>query len=332
MRTEKINEKIRIGIVGYGNIGKGIELAIEQNPDMVLKGIFTRRNPNNVRSCSSAKILHISDLEKYRDIIDVAILCGGSAMDLPEQGPKISAMFNTIDSYDTHAKIPKYFEAVDKAARKNRKTSIISTGWDPGLFSLLRVIAESALPKGKSYTFWGPGVSQGHSNAIRGVHGVKKAIQYTFPIEKALIKVRNGKNPTFTSREMHRRICYVVPEKDAELEKIQQEITTMPNYFEPYDTEVNFISEQEMIEKHSEMPHGGFVLRSGITGTNHKQLIEFSLKLDSNAEFTANIMIAYARAGYKLNHEGNYGAKTVFDVPPGYLSMKSTKKLITELL
>ena len=241
-------------------------------------------------------------------------------------------MFNTVDSYDTHAKIPEYFSKVDRAARKAEKTSVIATGWDPGLFSLLRVLSESALPVGKSYTFWGPGVSQGHSNAVRGVKGVKNAVQYTIPIEGALSQVRSGENPTLTSREMHLRVCYVIPEENANLKKIRQEIVTMPNYFEPYDVEINFISEKKLTERHSEMPHGGFVLRSGITGVNRKQLMEFSLKLDSNPEFTGNVMVAYARAVYRLNQESHYGAKTVFDIAPSYLSIKSQHELLRELL
>jgi len=327
------DKQIKVGLIGYGNVGKGVELAVEQNPDMVLEGIFTRRDPTIVTTRNpTSNVMHVSELEKQLDRIDVAVLCGGSATDLSEQGPKFASMFNTVDSFDTHAKIPEYFDSVDKAARKAGKTSIISTGWDPGLFSLLRVIEESTLPRGKSYTFWGPGVSQGHSNAIRRIKGVKYGIQYTIPIEDALEKVRLGENPDLTKRQMHQRVCYVVPENGADLKKIKQEIATMPNYFEPYDTEVNFISEKEMIEKHSEMPHGGFVLRSGVTGDNHKQLMELKLELYSNPEFTGSVMVAYARAAFRLNQEGQIGAKTVFDIPPVYLSIRSPEELRRKLL
>ena len=325
-------KKIRIGIVGYGNVGKGVELAVKLNSDMVLGGIFTRREPEALQKYSNAQILHISELENYRNLIDVAVLCGGSATDLPEQGPLFSSMFNTVDSFDTHAEIPNYFDKINETARQAGKTSVIATGWDPGLFSILRVFSESVLPVGKSYTFWGLGVSQGHSNAVRSVKGVKNAVQYTVPIEKAIKQVRNGMTPTLTSREMHRRICYVVPETGAEHERIKNQIVSMPNYFAPYDTEVHFISEKEFVEKHSKMPHGGFVLRSGITGEHNKELIDFSLKLDSNPEFTGNIMIAYARAAFRLNREGEYGAKTVFDIAPRYLSIRPKEELLSKML
>ncbi|MCW4020339.1 MAG: diaminopimelate dehydrogenase [Candidatus Bathyarchaeota archaeon] len=321
-------KQIRIGIVGYGNVGKGVELAVEQNPDMILKGIFTRREPATISAkYSASKVIHVSEIKDQIGQIDVAILCGGSATDLLVQGPKFASMFNTVDSFDTHAKIPEYFDSVDKAARNGGNTCVISTGWDPGLFSLLRVYGESTLPRGKNYTFWGPGVSQGHSNAIKIVRGVKNAIQYTIPIKEALERVRTGENPDLTKRELHRRTCYVVPEDDADLERIEREIVTMPNFFEPYDTEVNFISEKEMVEEHSRMPHGGFVLRSGITGDNNRQLMEFRLTLDSNPEFTGSIITAYARATYRLNQEDQIGAKTVFDVPPAYLSIRSPEEL-----
>ena len=325
------NNQIRIGIIGYGNVGKGVELAVNQNPDLVLAGIFTRRSSTSSVRAPKTKLFHISELDEYCDSIDVAILCGGSATDLPEHGPKFSSMFNTVDSYDTHANMLDYFNKVDEAARSANKTSVIAIGWDPGLFSLMRFLFESTLPIGKSYTFWGPGVSQGHSNAVRGIKGVKNAVQYTIPIEISLKRVRNGENPTLTSREMHKRVCYVVPEDDADLVKIKREIVTMPNYFEPYDTDVYFIPETEFLKKYSEMPHGGFVLRSGTTGEKHKELMEFSVKLDSNPEFTGSIMAAYARAAYRLNREGNYGAKTVLDIAPAYLSIKPKNILLKGL-
>ncbi len=326
-----MDSKIRIGIIGYGNVGKGVELAIGQNPDMQLAAIFTRRNPEKIKSKNS-KIISVSQIKKFSDKIDVAILCGGSATDLPKQGPEFASVFNTVDSYDTHAKIYDYFNAVDKAARKAGKTSIISTGWDPGLFSLLRIIEESALPQGSGYTFWGPGVSQGHSDAIRRIKGVKDARQYTIPIKDTIKKISVGKTPKLKSRQMHLRDCYVVAECGADLKKIEREIKIMPHYFADYDTKVTFISEKEMLSKHSEMPHGGIVIRTGSTGKNHKHLMEFKLKLDSNPEFTANVLLAYARAAYRLNKEGSIGAKTVFDVPIGYLSIKSSDELIKSKL
>lgn len=327
-----MDPKIRICIVGYGNIGKGVELAIEKNPDMTLEAIFTRRNPDNLTTKSpKQKIYHVSEA-KQMDSIDVAILCGGSATDLPEQGPQFASLFNTVDSYDTHAKIPNYFWHVNEAAREAGTTSIISTGWDPGLFSLLRVIEEAALPEGKGYTFWGTGVSQGHSDAIRRIKGVKDARQYTIPIEDAVARVRSGENPDLTTREKHLRDCYVVGEEGADLKKIEFDIKTMPDYFADYDTKVTFISQQEMKDKHSGMPHGGFVLRSGNTSPQHKQLIEFSLKLGSNPEFTGNILVAYARAAYRMNKEGQTGAKTVLDIAPAYLSIRSPEELRKEML
>lgn len=326
---------IRVAIVGYGNLGKGVEMAINQNHDMKLEAVFTRRVPEKINAKnSSVKILHISEIEKFKDEIDVMILCGGSATDLPEQGPKYARMFNTVDSFDTHAKIPEYFNAVDEAAKESKKTSIISVGWDPGLFSMNRMIAEAVLPSGKDYTFWGRGVSQGHSDAIRRIQGVKGAVQYTIPMEEAIQKVRSGENPTLATREKHLRDCYVVLEADADPTRIEQEIKTMPNYFADYETRVTFISEEELKAKHSAMPHGGFVIRSGNTGEDNQSqhIIEFSLKLDSNPEFTASVLVAYARAAYKLNKEGQFGAKTVFDVPLGHLSHKSPAELRKELL
>ena len=330
--TTSSNKQIQIGLVGYGNIGRGVELAIEQNPDMALVGIFTRRNPDDLGKTAQARLLRISELEKYLERIDVVLLCGGSATDLPEQGPHYAGLFNTVDSFDTHAKIPDYFAAMDRAARKAGKTSVISTGWDPGLFSMMRALSMSFLPLGKTYTFWGTGVSQGHSNAVRTIKGVRNAVQYTIPIKDSLKRVRAGLNPDLSTREMHRRVCYVVTEEGADREKIRNEIVTMPNYFAPYDTEVIFISEKKFTSQYSRMPHGGFVLRSGLTGENNKELMEFTLQLDSNPEFTGNIMVAYSRAVYRLNREGQIGAKTVFDIAPSYLSTWPKNELLKQLL
>lgn len=330
-----MNNKIKIGIVGYGNLGRGVESAIQQNPDMQLSAVFTRRNPKNLKvKDSKAKVLQISDAEQYKNDIDVMILCGGSATDLPFQGPEFAAMFNTVDSFDTHAKIPEYFTSVDQAATSNNKVSVISVGWDPGLFSMNRLLAQSVLPEGKDYTFWGRGVSQGHSDAIRRIEGVKGAVQYTIPITSALEKVRGGEAPELTTREKHLRDCYVVAKEGADKAKIENEIKSMPNYFSDYDTKVTFISEEELKTNHSEMPHGGFVIRSGKTGENNKnnQIIEFSLKLDSNPELTGSVLVAYARAIYRLSNEGVTGAKTVFDIPLAYLSPKSAEEIRQQLL
>jgi diaminopimelate dehydrogenase len=328
-----MSNQIRVGIVGYGNLGKGTIAAIKQCPDMELVAIFTRRTPDSLSiNESNVKVLHISDAEKYKDEIDVMILCGGSATDLPDQGPDFARMFNTIDSYDTHAKIPEYFSVVDNAAKESGKTSIISVGWDPGLFSINRLMAEAILPSGENYTFWGKGLSQGHSDAIRRVEGVAAGVQYTVPIDEAIEKVKSGSNPKLTTREKHKRVCYVVAEEGYDQAKIVQDIVTMPNYFADYETEVNFITAEELKENHSKLPHGGFVIRAGKTGQNHKQIIEYSLNLDSNPEFTASVLVAYARAAYRLNKEGQVGAKTVFDVAPGYLSPKSGEDLRRELL
>lgn len=305
-------------------------MAIRQNPDMELEAIFTRRQPGEIQA--SAKTVHISDAESYKGIIDVMILCGGSATDLPEQGPALAALFNTVDSFDTHAKIPEYFDAVDEAARKSGNVSLISTGWDPGLFSLNRLLAQSVLPEGKEYTFWGKGVSQGHSDAIRRVKGVKNGVQYTIPVQQAVDRVRAGENPELSTKEKHLRECFVVVEDGADQAAIEQEIKTMPNYFSDYETTVNFISEEELKANHSTMPHGGMVLRSGRTGQDSTQLIEFGLKLDSNPEFTASVLVAYARAIYKLAQEKQTGARTVFDIPFAYLSPKSPEQLRKELL
>lgn len=325
---------IKIGILGYGNLGKGTELAIKQNPDMELVAIFTRRNPSTLKPVTNVPVINISEIEEWKEKIDVMILCGGSATDLPEQGPKYAEMFNTVDSFDTHAKIPEYYKKVDEGAKKGGKVSIISIGWDPGLFSLNRLLAETVLPQGNTYTFWGKGVSQGHSDAIRRIKGVKNAVQYTIPIDKAIEEVRSGKNPTLTVREKHLRECYVVLEDGADEKLVETEIKTMPNYFSDYDTIVHFISEEELKKNHSTMPHGGFVIRSGNTGKDNlsKQIIEYSLKLDSNPEFTSSVLISYARAAYRLAQNKEIGAKTIFDIPPYMLSAKSKEELLKELL
>lgn len=329
-----MKDKIRVGIIGYGNLGRGVESALKQNSDMELRAVFTRRSPKDiVLKDKNIHAVHIQDIEKYKDEIDVMILCGGSATDLPEQSPTFAKMFNIVDSFDTHAKIPEHFDAVDKASKEGNKVSAISVGWDPGLFSMNRILAQAVLPEGNNYTFWGRGVSQGHSDAIRRIEGVKNAVQYTIPIEEAIEEVRSGSNPNLTVRQKHLRECYVVVEEDADKKAIENEIKTMPNYFADYETKVNFISEEELKLNHSKIPHGGFVIRSGKTGngdTNH--IIEFSLKLDSNPEFTGSVLVAYARAVYRLNKEGQSGAKTVFDIPLSYLSPKSGDELRKELL
>ncbi|MFW6028646.1 MAG: diaminopimelate dehydrogenase [Halanaerobiales bacterium] len=323
-------DKIKIGIVGYGNLGKGVEMSLKQNADMELVSVFTRRDPASVQA--NCKVEHMSKLEEYRDKIDVMLLCGGSATDLPEQGPQLANIFNTVDSFDTHAKIPEYFEKVQTAAKNAGTLSLISTGWDPGLFSLNRVLTESILPEGNEYTFWGKGVSQGHSDAIRRVEGVKDGKQYTVPIQEALDKVRTGDNPEFATREKHLRVCYVVAEEGADLKKIESTIKNMPNYFADYNTEVNFITEEELEREHSGIPHGGFVIRTGKTGEDTKQRIEFSLELGSNPEFTASVLVCYARAIYRLAKEGKTGACTVFDIPFGLLSPKSPEELRRDML
>ena len=330
-----MSKAIRIGILGYGNVGRGVELSILQNPDMKLEAIFTRRSPESVNPVSKdVKVVHIDDAEKYKDSIDVLILCGGSATDLPEQGPLFASHFNCVDSFDTHAKIPQYFENVNKAAKSGGKTAAISIGWDPGLFSMNRMLAGAILPVGKDYTFWGKGVSQGHSDAIRRIKGVKNGIQYTIPVDEAVSRVRNGEDPELTTRDKHLRECFVVAEDGADKALIEKTIKEMPNYFSDYNTIVHFITEDELRQNHSQMPHGGFVIRSGKTGQNNekKHIVEFSLKLDSNPEFTASALVAYARAVAKLNQEGRTGAVTVFDIPIGYLSPKSPEDLRKELL
>ncbi|MGN1314929.1 MAG: diaminopimelate dehydrogenase [Lachnospiraceae bacterium] len=326
---------IRIGILGYGNLGKGVESAILQNSDMELAAVFTRRNPGDLKiQTQGVPVLSIGDLEKMQDKIDVLILCGGSATDLPVQTPEYARLYNVVDSFDTHAKIPEHFENVEKAALAGEKTAIISVGWDPGMFSLNRLYGNVILPEGKDYTFWGKGVSQGHSDAIRRVEGVKDGKQYTIPIEAALEAVRSGNNPELTTREKHLRECFVVAEEGADLEKIESEIKNMPNYFADYDTIVHFISEEELKKNHSTIPHGGFVLRSGVTGMNkeNKHLIEYQLKLDSNPEFTSSVLVAYARAAYRMNKEGQVGCKTVFDIAPAYLSPLPGEELRKNLL
>ncbi len=326
---------IKIGILGYGNLGKGVECAILQNPDMELAAIFTRRNPETLTPrTKDTKVISISEVNNWKDKIDVMILCGGSATDLPEQTPKFAKIFNVIDSFDTHAKIPEHFNNVDRAAKEGNKTAIISVGWDPGMFSLNRIYANAILPDGKDYTFWGKGVSQGHSDAIRRIKGVKDAKQYTIPVESALAKVRGGENPDLTTRQKHTRECFVVLEDGADPAAVEHEIKAMPNYFADYDTTVHFISEEELIKSHSKIPHGGFVLRSGKTGLHNENshIIEYSLKLDSNPEFTSSVLVAYARAAYRLNKEGSIGCKTVFDIAPAYLSPKSGEELRAQML
>ena len=321
---------IKIGIAGYGNLGRGVECAIKQNPDMELAAVFTRRNPESVQILTEGvPVCRIEDAGEWKDRIDVMILCGGSATDLPEQTPAFAKMFNVIDSFDTHAKIPEHYANVDAAAKEGGKVSIISVGWDPGMFSLNRLYANAILPDGKDYTFWGKGVSQGHSDAVRRVEGVKDARQYTIPVESSLEAVREGKNPELTTREKHTRECFVVLEEGADAAKVEEEIKNMPNYFSDYDTTVHFISEEELQKNHSGIPHGGFVLRSGKTGWNgeNSHLIEYSLKLDSNPEFTSCVLAAYARAAYRLSCEGVSGCRTVFDIAPAYLSEKSGDEL-----
>lgn len=325
---------MKIAILGYGNLGKGVECAIKQNDDTELFGVFTRRNPSDVKTLTGANVYKVDDLIKHKDEIDVLIICGGSATDLPVQTPEYAKYFNVIDSFDTHAKIPEHFVNVDNAAKASGKIAMISVGWDPGMFSLNRLFAEAILPNGEDYTFWGKGVSQGHSDAIRRIDGVLDARQYTVPIEAALDSVRCGENPKLSTREKHTRVCYVVAEDGADKAKIEQEIKSMPNYFADYDTTVNFISKEELMRDHSGLPHGGFVIRCGKTGLNSENthVIEYSLKLDSNPEFTASVIVAYARAAYRMNKEGMSGCKTVFDVAPKYLLTKTYDEQRSDLL
>ena len=321
---------IRIGILGYGNLGRGVECAIKHNPDLELVAVFTRRAPETVKILTeTAAVYSVNDAEKMKDKIDVLIICGGSATDLPKQTPEYAKMFNVIDSFDTHARIPEHFDSVDAAAKESGHIGIISVGWDPGMFSLNRLYATAILPQGSNYTFWGRGVSQGHSDAVRRIEGVKDARQYTIPVDSALEAVRAGKNPELTTREKHTRECFVVAEEGADLARIEHEIKTMKNYFDEYDTTVHFITEEELLRDHKGLPHGGFVLRSGKTGWNEENshVIEYSLKLDSNPEFTSSVIVAYARAAYRMSREGQKGCRTVFDIAPAYLSPESAADL-----
>ena len=326
---------IRIGILGYGNLGRGVECAIKHNPDTELVAVFTRRDPETVKILTeTARVYSVKDAEKMKDEIDVLIICGGSATDLPVQTPEYVKYFNVVDSFDTHKRIPEHFANVDKAATETGHVGIISVGWDPGMFSLNRMYANAILTNGNDYTFWGKGVSQGHSDAVRRIKGVKDAKQYTIPVEAALESVRNGENPELTTRQKHTRECFVVAEEGADLARIEEEIKTMPNYFDEYDTTVHFISQEELDRDHSGIPHGGFVIRSGKTGWNgeNSHIIEYSLKLDSNPEFTASVIVAYARAAYRMSQNGESGCKTVFDVAPAMLSARSGEELRAHLL
>ena len=325
---------IRIGIYGYGNLGRGVEYALLQNPDMKAVGVFTRRDPATLKTCSGIPVYAANDVFDMKDQIDVMILCGGSATDLPTQTPMLAQHFNVVDSFDTHAKIPQHLSNVDVAALAAQKTALISVGWDPGMFSLARLYSGAVLSQGKDYTFWGKGVSQGHSDAIRRIEGVVDARQYTIPVASAVEAVRRGENPVLTTAQKHERECFVVAAEGADKARIEKEIVTMPHYFAEYNTTVHFISLEEMREKHSGLPHGGEVIRTGVTGENgkNKHVIEYALRLDSNAEFTSSVLVACARAVYRLNREGVYGCKTMLDVPPVYLSAKPREELIAELL
>lgn len=322
---------IRIGILGYGNLGKGVEKAVNANPDEELVGVFTRRDPSTVKTVSGVKAYKADDLKNMTDDIDVLVICGGSATDLPEMTPEYAKLFNIVDSFDTHARIPEHFAAVDKAAKGSGKVGVISCGWDPGMFSINRLYSHCILPDGKDYTFWGRGVSQGHSDAVRRIKGVKDARQYTVPVEAALKSVRSGENPELTVRQKHTRECFVVAEEGADKARIEKEIKEMPNYFADYDTTVTFISEEEMKRDHSKLPHGGSVIYSGATGDN-KHVIEYSLKLDSNPEFTGSVLAAVARAAVRMNKEGQNGCKTMFDIAPAYLSPLSGEELRAHML
>ncbi len=328
-----MSEKIRIGIAGYGNLGRGVEASIRQNADMELVGVFTRRDPTQVEPAGAdTRVLAWETLEEHTDAVDVMILCGGSKSDLPEQGPALAARFNTVDSFDTHARIPEYFEAVDVAAREGNNTALISTGWDPGVFSINRLYGEAILPVGETHTFWGRGVSQGHSDAVRRIDGVADAVQYTLPAEAAIDQVREGTETSFTTRDKHSRECFVVLEPGADPEAVRDAIVTMPHYFDEYETSVNFVDADDLARDHNSMPHGGFVMRSGTTGDDHRQLIEYGLKLDDNPGFTASVLVAYARAVHRLSRAGDHGAKTVFDIAPGLLSPRSPEDLRADLL
>ena len=327
-----IENKIRVAIAGYGNLGKGIESQISKNPDMELVCIFTRRDPSSLQIKSSVPVVNMNDKDKWKDKIDVVFLCGGSATDLPTQGPEFASMFNTVCSFDTHAKALEYSQNLNKATSAGDTIAMMSIGWDPGLFSHMRLLINSILPNSKVYTFWGEGVSQGHSDAIRRIEGVKDARQYTVPVKEALDKIRNGETPNFTKREMHKRVCYVVAEENADKLKIENEIKNMPNYFDEYDTTVNFISYEELLQNHSKMPHGGTVIGVGKTSSEVKQVVEFSLDLDSNPEFTSSVLIAYGRATYRMWQNGERGCKNFSDVPPKYLSPMDYTDIITKIL
>ena len=327
---------IRVAIAGYGNLGRGTQAAIKQNPDMQLVCVFSRRDPASVTLIDpSVPVYAMDDIEQYKDDIDVLILCGGSKSDLPEQGPVFAGLFNIVDSFDTHAKIPEYFAALDAPAKKANKVAMLSVGWDPGLFSINRLYGEAILPVGETYTFWGKGLSQGHSDAVRRVAGVKSGVQYTLPSESAMARVRSGEQPTLSTREKHTRECYIVLADGADADLVRDAIVTMPDYFADYDTAVHFIDQQTFESEHGKMPHGGFVIRSGVSGIDHEQnnqVLEFSLKLGSNPEFTSSVLVAYARAAYKMNLAGDSGAKTVLDVAPSLLSPKTPAQLRKELL
>ena len=326
---------MKIGILGYGNLGRGVECAIRQNDDMELSCVFTRRDPSSVKILTpGVPVYNVNDVEAHKDEVDVLVICGGSATDLPKQTPEYVKYFNVIDSFDTHARIPEHFNNVDKAAKENGHIALISAGWDPGMFSLIRLYGNSILPEGNDYTFWGKGVSQGHSDAIRRVPGVKNGKQYTSPVDSALEAVRNGENPTLTTRQKHTRECFVVAEEGADLAKIEETIKTMPNYFDEYDTTVHFITEEEFNRDHQGIPHGGFVFRTGVTGAEkeNKHVIEYRLKLDSNPEFTSSVILSFARAINRLHKEGVNGCKTVFDIAPAYLSPLPGEELRAHLL
>ena len=328
-----MSDTIRIGIAGYGNLGRGVEASIARNPDMALVGIFTRRAPEQLTALHpGVPVFSMDALPSYTEKIDVLILCGGSKEDLPQQGPALAALFNTVDSFDTHARIPEHFAAVDAPAQAHQKTALISAGWDPGMFSINRVLGEALLPDGATYTFWGKGLSQGHSDAIRRVPGVAGGVQYTLPVAAAVEQVRSGARPSLSTREKHQRECFVVLKDGADAQAVRQAITTMPHYFDEYDTTVNFISAEVLAREHSAMPHGGFVIRSGNTTPENAQVIEYGLTLGSNPEFTASVLVAYARAVHRMAQLGQFGAKTVFDVAPGWLSPKSAEQLRAELL
>ena len=328
-----MSNRIRVAIAGYGNLGRGVESALAQSPDMRLVGVFSRRDPASVTLLDSSVPVHaMSTIEQYQDEVDVMILCGGSKTDLPEQGPYLAQFFNTVDSFDTHAKVPEYYAALDQTARDAGRVALLSVGWDPGLFSLNRLFGEAILPEGETYTFWGKGLSQGHSDAVRRVPGVQSGVQYTLPSEEAIARVRSGKQPQLTTREKHKRECYVVLAEGAEADVVRDSIVTMPDYFADFDTTVHFIDQDTFAKEHSSMPHGGFVIRSGKTGEQNTQTVEYSLALGSNPEFTASVLVAYARAVHRLARVSDIGAKTVFDIAPGLLSPKSPAQLRKELL